>query len=243
MQREVFLMNHAARLQEFLEESQDDGEGTASALGIGFFWVSAGTAENNGVEVNVYPAFLKPFVMNQISQGHLSPFSNETFFVGTENDFSEGSLPIRRWLLAGLNLPGKYNNSGTNQLDDLQNITSFDELVFGLLRKIFNRVLNLRADTVVFLLDSPLLNNYFASVMQLLSQNRKIESFEKFLSTDLNTQIKFVLKQFLNWTCEENIHTRLGFWCSHETDLHGLVQASRSVFSGRNHCENLNFRL
>lgn len=210
MQREVYLVSNALRLMELCLPERDYGNHETASLGLGFYCLRSAKAKGVGAEVDVAPAFLSARVMDMMAEGHLAPSSKETVFFGLESAPTlgvrgsrlGGEIPVSRWLLKGL--LATDGNAAPKP-------SSLHEAMHALLQGFFDKALQLRAGTLVLLVDEGILGRYFGG---------------------LGSRDEWML-EFVRYVAEEVLHPRVALVSSSPAGFESLaMQARRSVLDG-----------
>ncbi len=244
MQRDIFLLDGPMKLNEFLQELRVEDSTEDSCLGVGFFKAVPASSPHQGVEILVSPTTLKPMLLEHIAKGHVSPFENQTVFLGIDSkDFGAPAQlemqVIPRWLLLGLNRM-RANRKQEKRERSSQGNQDKKETLLEIVNVIFSKIMEVRPHTVILVVDTPLLVEYIHEVdSDRAGRAQSKEALRESFSTDI---FEFA-EELLTYIIDETSHPRVAIVCRTSGDYKAYLEAGYRIVRTSRHGNNLNFRL
>lgn len=175
---DIYLVDRPSRIEDLIRQMGQNWPADQLPVGVGFFQCtkSGETAQDRGVSFKANPEHLRGALLAEILSGRISPLNQEPVLFGIdsaarsenlENDWRQSSA-LQRWLLWGLHslddlVQVQVPISALNQR--LAECAELSEAVDLLIGEILIKVKEISAPGVVFPISSPLLVEFFYSIL------------------------------------------------------------------------------
>jgi hypothetical protein len=244
--REIHLLENNEACARFVLSRTSNGFSPETFLGIGAF-SSHVPSSGKGLAVRSTPLFFENEIADSIVQGHFSVFERESLLMQVSMG-EIGNFPISRWFLVGQHLSifhsPKIDANRYLPAKDLLAVRSVEEFMQVYLGNLFPHIQEIRAQSILFLLDIKMFCDYIISFFIWLSVQLNIPHLKELVTVCSEAEIqKKVTAEFIWFLSDSALHPCIAVFPSTKSCFQDLIQSVRNIRKHGNLSEELFYKL